>query len=619
MSADIDPAICRLLGAVALGQGFQFHIAVCQSTRHVSTLLKTLAQTIPARRGGRVNAVHLAPYNLLPRDRALDGEVLAAKVMDELGALPQPWDEELLIVALDATPASAQDAPAWRILFRRMNERRNALIAELDGAFLLCLPDWLEGDFAREAADFWSIRGVSVTLGAESVAANGIPLSADFVQYKTSADAPSEAELTNVRDQLAQSPDDWRAQRRLMILLMRRSDQLLHEGNATEALKIISEALDIAVGLANRDPANNEWQIESAAIQEQIASIFFASGEFARARKMAEEALNIRQHVLGGAHADSLRLMNNLALILSAQGDFSGARGLQKQVLEGVGRLKGDVHPDTLTASDNLAVSLSDEGDLADARILQEQTLKIRQKVQGEEHPDTLTSMNNLAVTLRNQGDLSRARLLLEKVLDVRNKVLGAEHPDTLGAMNNLAITLRALGDIQRARALQEKLLEVSRRVLGAESFHTLTSMNNLAETLRYQGDLLGARALQEQVLMVRRRVLGMEHPDTLTSLNNLAGTMSALGDLPGAREMQEQVLDVQQRVLGDRHQDTSRSAWNLAATLRTLGNQEGVARLRQDCLDWLLTADPATLSADQITIRHQLAQVDGGGQAGAQ
>lgn len=134
MRPEQDPAIQRLLGAVVLGQGFQFHIVVCQSSHQVEQLLNTLADVVPQQRGGRVRYEHLAPYAALQHDHAWDDDALAQMVMTRLHAMPTPHASELL------------------------------LVAGLDAAFLLCLPPWMESVFAHDASDFWSIRGLSVTL-----------------------------------------------------------------------------------------------------------------------------------------------------------------------------------------------------------------------------------------------------------------------------------------------------------------------------------------------------------------------------------------------------------------------------------------------------------------------
>lgn len=188
-----DPAYERLLAALALGEGFQFHLVTAQNPQQVRTLLNRLGDALPARRGGgSARSVYLSPYATSAYDQGLDADALISYVDAELAGLrPAPHDERL-IIALDATPASEDDIPAWRRLFRRMNEQRNGFIRQIDAEFLLCLPSTLEAPFAHEAADFWSIRGVSVTLAlqSDSLVGNRPGLSKDHERFPVSDTAP---------------------------------------------------------------------------------------------------------------------------------------------------------------------------------------------------------------------------------------------------------------------------------------------------------------------------------------------------------------------------------------------------------------------------------------------
>jgi tetratricopeptide (TPR) repeat protein len=311
-----------------------------------------------------------------------------------------------------------------------------------------------------------------------------------------------------------------------------------------------------------------------------------AQGDYAGARRLEEQVLEVRTRVLGKEHPNTLSSMSNLATTLSAQGDYAGARWLQEQVLEVSTRVLGKEHPGTLTSMSNLALILRAQGNHAGARRLHEQVLEVRTRVLGKEHPDTLTSMNNLAVTLGVQGDHAGARRLQEQVLEMRARVLGKEHPNTLTSMSNLAETYRAQGDHAGARRLQEQLLEVRTRVFGKEHPATLTSMNNLAETHRAQGDYAGARRLEEQVLEASTRVLGKNHPHTLASMGNLALILNAQGDHAGARRLEEQVMEVRTQLLGKEHPDTLTTMGNLAVTLREQRDHASARQLQEQVLE---------------------------------
>ena len=78
-------------------------------------------------------------------------------------------------------------------------------------------------------------------------------------------------------------------------------------------------------------------------------------GEYAKAEPLYQEALRIRQKVLGPEHPDTARSLNNLAALYLAMGEY------------------------------------------AKAEPFFQEALRIRQKVLGPEHPDTARSLNNLA------------------------------------------------------------------------------------------------------------------------------------------------------------------------------------------------------------------------------
>ena len=334
-----------------------------------------------------------------------------------------------------------------------------------------------------------------------------------------------------------------------------------------------------ATGLVTKD---------EAILASRIARYDYERGDYAAARKLQEQALEVRGRLLGKEHPDTLTAMNDLAQALNAQGELAGARQLQEQVLEASARLLGKEHPDTLRAILNLAGTLYGQGELAGARQLQEQVLEASARLLGKEHPNTLQAMLNLAEMLYAQGDLAGARTLEEQALEARGRLLGKEHPDTLRAMNNLAVTLNAQGELAGARTLQEQVLEASARLLGKEHPQTLAAMNNLAQTLYGQGELAGARKLQEQVLEARGRLLGKEHSDTLQAMFNLAGTLDGQGELAGARKFQEQVLEAWGRLLGKEHPDTLRAMNNLAGTLNAQGELAGARKFQEQVLEAL-------------------------------
>lgn len=73
--------------------------------------------------------------------------------------------------------------------------------------------------------------------------------------------------------------------------------------------------------------------------------------------------MEIGERVLGGEHPDTLLWRNNLAHTLQGLGDFAGARKLHEQTLEVMERVLGIEHPYTTICAWNLLQIVRDLGD----------------------------------------------------------------------------------------------------------------------------------------------------------------------------------------------------------------------------------------------------------------
>jgi MinD-like ATPase involved in chromosome partitioning or flagellar assembly len=237
----------------------------------------------------------------------------------------------------------------------------------------------------------------------------------------------------------------------------------------------------------------------------RASAVLRANGHLEAADRLLTSAIDSS----GPPYSDADRaaeFLEAVATDLRATFALTEATALQQRVVDIRSHLLGANHPETLTSMDTVAEMLRDHGELSDAEVLQRRVLELRRHVLGEEHTHTLVSMENLAETLRGRGDIDEARRLQERVHKVRQQHLGREHPDTLRSMNSIASILWAQGDLSGARLLQEEVLRVRQEVLGDDHPDTVTAMGNLAETLRAQGEVARARSLQDHILQARRR-----------------------------------------------------------------------------------------------------------------
>jgi tetratricopeptide (TPR) repeat protein len=220
----------------------------------------------------------------------------------------------------------------------------------------------------------------------------------------------------------------------------------------------------------------------TALILNNLAALYHEMGDYAKAKTLLKEALEIRQKVLGWEHPDTAQSLNNLAALYWDTGDYANAEPLYKEALEIKQKVLGRDHPDTATSLNNLALLYWTMGDYAKAEPLYKEALQIRQKVLGREHPDTAQSLHNLAGLYWKLGDYTKAELLYKEALQIRQSVLGPQHPDTIKSLDNLATVELDLGQIQEAKRLAQLGYAANLKV-----FSQILSFGSEDQRLAYQ------------------------------------------------------------------------------------------------------------------------------------
>jgi tetratricopeptide (TPR) repeat protein len=314
------------------------------------------------------------------------------------------------------------------------------------------------------------------------------------------------------------------------------------------------------------DPVSTSWLLD------RVGTYLQTRGDYGRARRFLQRALQIQETALGPDHPDTASTLTNLAHVLYAQGELAAARPLMERVVAIRERVLGPDHPDTALALNNLGLLLKDQGDLLAARPLLERALAIREKVLGPDHADTAQSLNNLGLLLYDLRDPRAARRAFERAVAIWQRTLGPDHPETAWGLYNLGSLLYELGEVETARPLLEGALRIRERVLGPDHPDTARSLNRLALLLEDGGELTTARAMLERALAIDETALGPENAMTAVDAHNLGRLLHGQGDLKGARTLLERALSIWERVLGPNHRDTASGLTHLGLVLRDLG-----------------------------------------------
>ena len=117
--------------------------------------------------------------------------------------------------------------------------------------------------------------------------------------------------------------------------------------------------------------------------------------------------------MLGENHPDYAASLNNLAMLYQAMGDYAKAEPLFRQALEIRKKALGENHPDYATSLNNLAVLYQAMGDYAKAEPLYRQALEIQKQALGENHPDYATQPEQPGRAVPGHGRLREGRAAL--------------------------------------------------------------------------------------------------------------------------------------------------------------------------------------------------------------
>ncbi|XYI03998.1 tetratricopeptide repeat protein [Sorangium sp. So ce1128] len=316
-----------------------------------------------------------------------------------------------------------------------------------------------------------------------------------------------------------------------------------------------------------------------------IAVLYHAKGDYARAEPLYQRALRIRENALGREHPDVANSLNNLAALYKDKGDYARAEPLYQRALRIREKALRSEHPDVASSINNLAALYRTRGDYARAEPLYQRALRIRENALGIKHPLVATSLNNLAALYHTKGDHARAEPLYQRALRIQEDALGSEHPDVANSLNNLALLYMAKGDYASAEPLYQRALGILEKALGREHPDAAIPLNNLAELYRTKGDYVRAEPLYQRALRIRENALGSEHPDVANSLNNLALLYMAKGDYASAEPLYQRALGILEKALGREHPNVATSLNNLATLHMTKGDYASAEPLYQRAL----------------------------------
>ena len=224
-------------------------------------------------------------------------------------------------------------------------------------------------------------------------------------------------------------------------------------------------------------------------LESELGSLFYALGDYARARTHQERAVTQLEARPGEDLQSVIVGRNNLGLTLLKLGDRAGGERLLRGALRELTALKGADDQEVLMLAYNLGAVLRDHGLAGEALTLSSEAAEGFAMRLGEEHDMTLRALALWAELLTEQRAFAAAQDLYERRLAGYMKRTAKETSDQVLARADLGAAMMANGQASEAIPHLEHVARAFERVLGEAHPDTMVQMKRLAEA-RTRGGL---------------------------------------------------------------------------------------------------------------------------------
>lgn len=245
---------------------------------------------------------------------------------------------------------------------------------------------------------------------------------------------------------------------------------------------------------------------------EQKAKTAHEAGDYRGALKAEQEALQIREDILGKDHAENSTLLRMIGNEQTELGQLRDAEQSLNAALEVATNSYGSQHPETGLVLDRLGWLKINQGKAEDAVQSLSRAVRIFRATVGE-GGELAESLDNLGTALIGIRDADRALMSKLRAYVIRERILGPDARDTAVSLSNLAWLYTQLGRVEPKEILdlRKRALAIFEKVLGPEHAWTFLETANVARQYLAVGEAEEGIKLFEKMVQSDQA-----HPDRL-------------------------------------------------------------------------------------------------------
>jgi tetratricopeptide (TPR) repeat protein len=341
----------------------------------------------------------------------------------------------------------------------------------------------------------------------------------------------------------------------------RRGAALVEQGKLSEAESIFRSAL-----------ADCDHCAALSSILNNLGEVYYASGRYAAAGPLYEQALALRETQAGPDALVLLPLLNNLAILSRETADYGRALRFAERA-----RSIAELHNAAETAEGaaafaNLGAIELAVGDPPGARKWLGRALAIRESLLAPSDPLIAKTMSDLALADRTEGRYNSAATLYRRALAVLQAASGDDHKDQLPVLkrsgvvrSNLAQLEAEQGHLKEAEQIARQSVADLERAFGPQHPTTAAAYVNLAKILRYRRRFDEAGQALQRAQAIDRQAFAPDHPRIANDLGLQGALAFDRKKYSQAEKLFQQSLAILNRRFPAPQSDVGRATANLA------------------------------------------------------
>jgi tetratricopeptide (TPR) repeat protein len=365
---------------------------------------------------------------------------------------------------------------------------------------------------------------------------------------------------------------------------------------ATVLVLVVAFAIAVAVQ-ARRIALERDRANQQAETSQQVSSFLTglfgisnpsrARGNAVTAREILDKGAEKIQAELKGQPEVRASLLYTMSEAYDGLGLFPEARKLAEEALEIRRKRFGPRNLDVALTLERLATTAANQGELAAAIAYDRQALEIRRALLGNEDLRVAESLTSLGTTLYSKGDLQESIQLLREALAISRKLEGPDGTHTSNATQQLGMAVLKARDYAAAEPLLRDAIRQYELHEGETSVDLASTLNDLGNLLSMRGDLAGAESAYRRSRAISARIFGPNHPNTAILDENLAMNLRRQRRYEEAEKLVRDAMARFVKALGDQHPRYSVFLEGLGDVLRDRGDLKGAGEIYRRAMEF--------------------------------